>query len=620
MRCALAAPAEVKSSAQNGRYEVDRSGDRAKIHLSVDGFTSLVDQTTVGPGQSPPEGPGFAAGSPLSPMTPYDTFTSAPNVPGVTGVTQLLLTGAYEGHSLRASATIGVGYATGSVQNAVYWTERIMPTLDPHLGSQTLPYAISFPTHAGQDDASAAGVSLLSARIANADGSLALKGGWFDLTQSDRFVFLQPPLTNATPAIAIATAESLGDGPPALASWPSPPPGLPLHGVDLVARKGIATVEATDALLPALAGTRVRLYMISGAIDHGEGTRWSAQVAHVTTGGALISTTTMFGQGAMTIPGPQGPLPSSMLGAQRQTLAGIRGAFHAARGLDAVVEIGRAWYDADHVLLPGTSRPGGFYHVALAHAIGRATAGAEFFRFEPRYATAILPYGIPENVWSVAWSWPGPWLKSNYQLADNTALGINRQGYRLKYALASDPFAFRISYATYRQIEPSTLDRVEQVGFVDGFLLPQFANAATLGTQHQLALWAAWHPSASTVWLDYVEDTQHRPFVTAHPEDAVWYFAPQYVLGFSRALSKRALIAAGLGRYGMRGSWAMGAATNVDYAQRVIFAGAQFAQTARTATLVQLRWTSFSGLPSMPGGTPPDFHGTMLVFEQRYHM
>jgi hypothetical protein len=104
--------------------------------------------------------------------------------------------------------------------------------MNPHLGAQMLPYHIVFPTHAGADDATAFVASVLGASVASKDGNVVLRGGWFDLTQTAPFVFVQPAVTNAPPAIGVATPETLGDGPPSLDSWATPPPSLPLHGVD----------------------------------------------------------------------------------------------------------------------------------------------------------------------------------------------------------------------------------------------------------------------------------------------------------------------------------------------------------------------------------------------------
>jgi hypothetical protein len=590
------------------------------IRFSGDGFASLVSEAFAGLGLSPPEGPGFAAGAPLSPMTPYDIFYSAPMTPGNGGVSQFELHAAYASPRYDASATLGLAGATGSVQANAYWTENLQATLNPHLGSQALPYRIVFPTHAGQDDANAARLSLMSASLGTHDGALNIRGGWIDLVQSDRFVFVQPPLTNVTPSIGVQTPESQGNGPPALDSWPAAPPGLPLDGIDIEGRRGLATIELTDAALPALPGTSARLTLGSFAVDHGEGTRFSADLLHLTTAGNLLNTTTMFGQNAATVPGPQGPLPTSVLGGQQQTIAGLRGAFHAGREVDATIEIGRAWYDAQRVLEPDTHAPGGFYHAGLSHPFGRAAISADFYRWEPRYATAILPYGIPENVWSVAWSWPGVWLKSNYQLCDNTAVGVNRQGVRFRYTLDKGPIEIHADYARYAQIDKAVLNNVNQTGFVEGFFLPQFDNSGTTGMQHQYGLWAAWHPSFGDVTLDYVNDTQHRDFIPLHPEDAVSYQAPQAILTYSRPFGKRAIADIGYGTYAMRGSWASGPLTNVDYQQSIAFAGAEFAESSRAAALVSLRHANFTGLSSVPDGPSPAFNGWLIVLEQRFHI
>ncbi|MBV8170798.1 MAG: hypothetical protein JO219_02585 [Candidatus Eremiobacteraeota bacterium] len=590
------------------------------LRYSGDAFVSFADHAQSGPGLTPPEGPAFAAGSPLSPMTPYDVFSSAPDSPGIAGVGQFDLRADYSSPALKASATIGAAYATGSIQNAAYWGANLLPALNPHLGSTALPYQIAFTTHAGQDDGSAARVSLLSGSLGTHDGVLNVRGGWFDLVQSDAFVFAPPPLTNVTPNIGLQPAESLGTGPPALEVWPAAPPGLPLDGADLVGHTGVATLEVSNASLPALPGTSARLTLGSLVLDHGEGTRWSADFLHVSTGGATLSTTTMFGAGAMTKPGPQGPLPMSQLGGQQQTVAGLRGAFHAGRRVDAVVEIGQAWYNAQDVLEPGTQKPGGFYHAGASDSFGRAKIGLDLYRFEARYASAILPYGAPENVWSVAWSWPGVWLKSNYQLANNTTIGSNRQGYRISYALDHGAIDIHAAYAQYWQIDPAVLSTVNQVGFVEGFFLPQDDGAGTSGVMHQYALWTAWHPRVGDLIIDYVNDTEHRDFLPGHPQDAVSYQAPQVVFTFAHAFGKRAIADAGFGNYAMRGSWAFGALTNVDYQQSTFFAGAQYAETQHAFVLVQYRLSNFTGLPSQPGGPSPDFSGGVFVLEQRYHI
>ncbi|TAM57693.1 hypothetical protein EPN52_12630 [bacterium] len=585
--------------------------------LHLDQRIVLIDQTTSGPGVTPPEGSGFINGSPASPLTPYDTFSSAPLTPGVAGVAQLLLAPTYVGRRFDVAATLGAGYVRGSTTNAAYWSGALLPGLSPHLGAQALPYRVVFPTQAGQDDGAAARASLLSFSVSARDGSLALRGGWFDLQQTERFVFAPPALTNVTPAIGLATTESLGGGAPTLDWWTPDSPALPLHGVDLVARHALGTLELTDAALPALPGTSARLTAASLVIDHGEGTRWSAQMAHVVTGGDLVSTTVLFGGDAQLLPTPQGNLPLSQIGGQRESVFGVRAAFHVARALSGVVELARSTYAADHVAQPGTGKPGGYAHAGLVHTFGRASLALDWYRNEPYYATVILPYGAPENVWSVAWSWPGQWLKSNYQMIDNSVANVNRQGYRVGYALSGGPLELALSAARFAQIDPITTAAAATTGFVDGFYLPQDPAAATLGRQQQFALWAAWHARFGDVTLDYVDDTMHRAAVARAPADAVSYDAPELALTLAHHFNARFLAATSLARYAMRGSFAQGAATNVDFAQRVAVAGLQYREGAHTATLVEFRRSAFAGLPIAGGGLSPNFTGSLLIVEQR---
>src|SRR6516225_9452461 len=137
------APAPSPSPAATPRFE-----------LQISGSNVFIDQSTGGPGTTPPEGSEFANGSPISPMSPYDWFTSAPVTPGVAGVAQYEFSGLYHVPGVDFGATLGVGGLTGSTTNALYWGEPPIPNLNVHALSRTVPYSIVFPTHAGQDDAS----------------------------------------------------------------------------------------------------------------------------------------------------------------------------------------------------------------------------------------------------------------------------------------------------------------------------------------------------------------------------------------------------------------------------------------------------------------------------------
>lgn len=584
------------------------------VRWSFDGHATFVSQGDAGPGTVPPEAAGFVAGAPLAPLTPYDTFSSAPLLSGNAGETSLLATATWYGRSFDASAVFGAGFVRGSVSNAIYWGEQPLPALDPHVGAQQLPYAVSFPTHAGGDDGTAFAGSVVRGSIASKDGAYVLRGGWFDLAQTDGFVFAQPALQSAVPALAVLPPESLGDGVPALAAWSPSDPVYPLHGIDLHAQHGGASYEAADATLPSLPGTSARILLGSAVFDR-EGTRISAEALHLWTGGALVPTTVLFGQGSL-VATAQGMLPATLLGGQRQTIVGIRGAFRLRPGLDAVVEYGRATYAAQKVAEPGTGKPGNYYHGGLTRALGRTSVALDVYRNEPYYAAAILPYGAPENVWAVAWSWPGQWLKSNYQLVANAPVNIDRQGYRVKLTRGGRVLEVRAAYANFGQIEPISLGNARATGFVDGFFLPQQGAFATLGRQRQYALWSTWHAPGADLVLDYAEDTMRRAAAPPHPEDLVSYDTPQFSVYATRKLGRSALFALGVARYGMRGSFGQ-ADTNVDFAQRVAFAGAQFRESAGLATLVTLRRSTFAGLPSQPGGPAPNFAGTLLVVEQR---
>jgi hypothetical protein len=586
------------------------------LQIRFEAHSTFVTQTTNGPGTQPPEGAGFAAGSPASPLTPYDTLSGSPLLPGNAGEAGMRLTPTLYARGWDLGLVLDAGYVRGSVANAIYWGEPLTPALDPHLGSQMLPAHIAFPTHAGQDEGAGFVAGVESGRIATSDGHFALRAGWFDPVQSDRFAFIEPLLSQQPPVLAALPPESLGDGSPSLDWWSPANNGYRLHGLDFTGKVGLATVELSDASLPSLPGTGARLTMGSLVIDHGEGTRYSLQALHVATGGAPVATTILFGQGAL-LATPQGMLPSTTIGGQRQTILSARGAFHVIRNLDGVLEYGHSTYDADGVMLPGTGKPGNYYHGGFSDHFGRATVSLDLYRNEPYYAQAILPYGTPENVWSVAWSWPGQWLKSNYQLIDDTAVNINRQGYRVKYALKGGPLEVRAQYANFGQIEPISVSNARQTGFVDGFFLPQADAFATLGRQHQYGLWVAWHPSFADLVFDYTEDMMRRPAAPSQPQDLVSYDAPVFSFYAVRHVSPNVLVSAGLARYYMRGSFGQ-AFTNIDFGQRQLFAGAEVREAGNTATLFTWRRALFGGFPSMPGGPSPDFGGTLFVIEQRF--
>jgi hypothetical protein len=588
-----------------------------RVVLSVSGSNVFIDQATGGPGTTPREGFEFAHGSPISPMSPYDWFSSAPVTPGVAGIAQYEITGTYHATDVDFAATFGVGGLTGSTTNALYWGEPPIPNLNVHDLSRIVPYAIIFPTHAGQDDANVANAALLNVSAASPDGRWKVQGGYFDLTQTDRFVFAPPPITSAVPSLGVQTAETLGPGIPNIDGWPASPSTLPLLGAEAVWHQSDATLELTDALLPALTGTTARLTMGSFVLDRGDYGRFSVQIAHLWTGGEPISTTTYYGVDQEIHYSGLGRLFTSTLQGQMQTIGGARAFFHPLKGLDALAELGRASYNATLVSYPGTSQLGTFEHFSLAGHIGSDVATLEYHRFDPTYATMILPYGIPENIWSIAWAWPGVWLKSNYQLVDNSVIGANRAGYRFKYDHNDKNLEVHASFGDWRQLVPETIANASQSGFVDGFFLLQKNAFATYGRDEQLGLYAAWHMPKDDLAFDGVEDYLSRPADPGQAIDTVAMRAPQVVVSWAHHFGKKLIALGGYGRYEMAGTWAL---TPVDAIYGVGFAGVQLATGPKTALLVEGRSYGLIGLPSSVNGLLPTMHGTALIVDQRIRL
>jgi hypothetical protein len=588
------------------------------LHVSTDASFTFISQNAAGPGIFAPEAPGWLAGANLDPNTPYDLFSSAPQVGGNAGIEQILSQVVLRTHAFDFGAGTGFANVDGSMNNAVYWGENLMPTMNPHVGSRVLPYAPAFPSHPGEDDGSGTRLSLLSGSVATADGNLDLRGGWFDLAQSDRFVFAPPGLTSVNPAIAYAPPESLSNGSPGLDSWQPLSRTLPLHGADLVAKNGIATLELTNAALPAPPGQSAQLTMGSIVMDHGEGTRFSAQIVHADTAGAPFTSTAAFGSDQDYTLYPQGNVVTTQLSGQQQTIAGLRGAFHVmpAVGMDGVVEVGRSWYASTLVSLPGSAAPGNFYHAGLVETQGHVAGSVDFYRMEPRYATMILPYGTAENLWGAAFAWPGLWPVGNYQLVDNSVVTANRQGYRLRASVDKTPIELHLEYTSMRQIESPTVDNAEQTGFLDPFYLPQQNNAGTIGRLKHAGLWAAWHPAFGDLTLDIVDDTVYRPFVAAHPEDVVSFESPQAVVTFARHISPSIVASTGLGRFAIKGA----DSERIDFSERLFFAGLEVSQTPRASILVSFRRTAYGGEPTFPAKPiSPNYTGTMMLVEQRLH-
>ncbi len=589
-------------------------------HASI--ATLFLSQSSAGPGLQPVEGPSFAAGAPAAPVSPYDPFSGAPLVPGNVGQNQISLELGYQRNATKYGVTLEAESLLGDRTNEAYWAEPLLSVDNPHLGSSAIGFSIKFPTHPGSDDYDGTRAGISQASVSLDHDRYVVRAGWLDLKQSLGFVFAPPPTANALPSLLPKTTESLNPNAGALDAWQASPSSLPLRGFDVVAAAGNEMIEATDVALPSLPGTPARLSSLSvgGFDDAGHGAM--IQIIHAHTGGDPIGTTTGFGAQTQIVESDQGLFALSTLQGQRQTIAGARIAAPIGIGLDATLEYARSSYQADG--LSDSSTVGGSWeHASLAHALGPATVTANYYRFEPTFATMILPYGIPENVWSVAYSWPGPWLKSNFQLVDTSAVGVNREGPSFSYMLDSKSITAYASYSAFRQITPFTIANFRQLGFIDGFFLVQTdPSQATTGTYKRAVAYLGKSFPFGTIGLDVVDDGLYRPAAAGEPFDAVAFDAPEYVASWSRSIGDRAALAAGAGYFGEHGSWADGAATNVDIGMHEYSAGAQFQEQSGRLLMVTLRKSIFRGAPyfgalhALQYGSP-DFNATTILVEQR---
>jgi len=161
---------------------------------------SATDQQMVGPGTAPAVAPLFKSGSPVSPSSPYDLWSGAPLTTGIGFVNALIVTPSYA-FSKDLIATVNAAYGTinGSGNVAQYWGYQSIPPLNGHDGARYSAVGPAFSTHNGGDPETGALASILSGSLHNGDGSVNLRGGWFDLNQTQKFVFNPAPQPNTLP-------------------------------------------------------------------------------------------------------------------------------------------------------------------------------------------------------------------------------------------------------------------------------------------------------------------------------------------------------------------------------------------------------------------------------------
>lgn len=549
-------------------------------------------------------------------MTPFDWFTTAPVLPGIAGQIQYAFTPTWHWKKLSADVTFLVSGIDGDSNNGLYWGEPLVGNFDPHEGRNFINYGVAYPTHAGTADTSTALLEVpYSTSLRANDGSFKLSGGFVQTSQYDGFTFTQPATPSWTPSMNVQTFESLGPGLSDLDSWHHFATALPLKGADVRGTVGAASIEATEGVLPGPLTTAAHMSAANVVFDEGYAGRYSLDLVHVQTSGDPIVIPSLFGSQPNVNSGAQGNLALSTVGNQRQTILGGRAFFHPHNGYDATVELGRAWFDADRVAQPGTAAPGNYQHYALLrHFNTTDDIGVEFYRMDPRYGTIILPDGIFENVWGIAWAYPGPWLKGTYQLVSDSFGGSNRRGFRAHTDFTRGDWKAGLAYYEYRQIDSSSLDNLTKTGFVEVDYLVEAPGDVTYGHTRGLDAYLSYQKKNDAVSLDFSNDSQHRDFTGNASEDFVDVRYPQLVAAEQHRFGKF-IANIGYERYHAAGMWTT---TPVDAAFRAGFLGAEFDLGRSGQLFVQLRRYGVSGAPSIPGGPPPTLSGTQLVVDHHW--
>jgi hypothetical protein len=594
-----------------------------RIRFALSSTASYVNQQFAGPGTAPPEAGAFSGGQPIAPGTPYDLWSSSPNVTGYGVNHSVVVTPSYAlSRQYDLSARLGFGSISGNANVAAYWGDQTLPTLNPHLGKRPAP--VAFPCANGEDALAGTGFAILGVSLSRFDGALRAQAGWFDLAQSEPFVVNQPAQTNTPIAFTEPLPEGIGDGPEILPAFRGLRAPLPLYGVDLVARPrdGLG-IELTDAELPEPPGTHARILSASVLAERSGGVTLAAQLARVATGGAPVGTTVLFGSNPATMPSDQGPLPTSTLGGQRMTIGGIRAEAPLGAHLDAQARLGWSCYAAQDVARPQAGcTPGRFSAARLRRTAGSFEVALEALRMDATYAPMILPYGIVENVWSPAYSWPGTWLKGNYQLVDDSTMGPNRQGTRLSTRFTAGRIEARLAYGVLHQIQPYDATTAYRQGFVEGFYLPQLDARGTLGDERHFALALAAQPRFARLQLDLTDITLARRGSAGHPEDAVALDDLVATLTLSRRLGTHLVGTAGAGRNAIGGAFDA-AGRNVDLTERVVFGSLQWSPSAHLGYAIQYRLYSVDGMATRIGAgafVSPAYHGPQLIVEQRVQL
>jgi hypothetical protein len=591
-----------------------------RLTFQLESYTSAINQQMVGPGISPPEAPGFIAGSLVAPGTPYDLLNKGPLVTGMGIHQELKIAPTFAMSPLfDLSVSAGYGSAGGSGNVDTYWGDAMMPSLNPSMGFRAFSVPPAFPTHNGADGIQATRVSILQGSIALHSGDGAFTMGWLTQHQTARFVFNQPAWTNTPAQLVPLLPSNIGEGSPGSDIAASKAPILDLQGFDAWYRQGLATAELTNAVLPSLPGSPARMMSASLAVAHGQRLVYSGEIVSLTQSGP-ITAPVLFGNLPFTSPSAYGPIAQSTLFGQRMVVAGA-GAVFPVGDSDAEARVGYSCYGASGAFAPQSSCVSGTYlYGKFHHGFNAFDAGLELVYFSPRYAPAILPYGTPQNIWQIAWAWPRTWYPGYFQFVDHSIVGANRQGARLTAGTLIAGVEIRLAGSIFQQVSNYDNSTAFQPGFVEPYFTPQLTAAGgTRGWEHHLDAALSWKGGkVGDVRLDLTDTTINRAPSAPNPTETVKMDYPGAILAYTRAINERTTGSVGAGWYGAFGSFNGIGPANANLSENVVFAGFEYKANPTSVYHVQYRLYSMNGSPTIPGGPLPLFHGPQIIFEQLF--
>jgi hypothetical protein len=586
----------------------------AKFSLKLETYTSAVNNQFVGPGTAAPEDAAFAAGGQLGPGTPYGFFSGKPLVTGQGTTQDILIKPMYAiTHDLDVTATFGYGSASGTGNVINYWGDALMPTINPDLGSRAFTLTPAFPTHNGADAVNATRMSVLSGSLLDHGGNGGLTLGWFNLHQNANWAFIQAPWVSSPFSVVPGLPGSIGDGSPQIDVLREGPPALPLQGGDLWVKDDLATFEIASGDLPSPATTSARFITGSGVLDHGGGLAYTAQFSGLTTTGPETARA-VFGSGLTFVNG----VPQSTVSGQHMFVGGL-GAKVPLGDSDAVLHYGYSCYTASTLNAPttGACTSGNFYYAKLHHGFTHFDLALEGVRFDASYAPAVLNYGTLQNVLSYPAAF-GTDLPGQYSFVDHSMVGSNRQGGRLSTEFIVSGVEVRLAVAGYTQIQAYDQASAPAQGFIEPYFLPQNVAHGNLGSEIHFQGWFNYHASFADMTLELSQVNTSRTATAGSPGDAVSMSYPSAVLSLTRPFGPKVTGTAGVGHYGLHGTFDSAVANNASLAQDVVFAGVQLRTNATSGYGLEYRLYSVDGSPTIPGNPSPAFHGPQFQFYQRF--